>query len=106
MTMTGALPPSSRWVRFRLRTAAWSTFWPVAMSPVSETIRTFWWEVSGAPTDSPRPATTLTTPAGNRSARVVASLRAVSGVCSDGFITTVLPAAIAGATFQASIIRG
>ena len=37
---------------------------------------------------------------------VLASLRAVSGVFSEGFITTVLPAASAGAIFQAIIIRG
>ncbi len=35
-----------------------------------------------------------------------ASFNAVSGVCSEGFKTTVLPAASAGANFQAAIING
>ena len=39
-TITGALPPSSRWVRFTVFAAAVSTFLPVAMSPVSEIIAT------------------------------------------------------------------
>ncbi len=35
-----------------------------------------------------------------------ASFSAVSGVCSDGLMTTVLPAAMAGAIFHAAIISG
>ncbi len=35
-----------------------------------------------------------------------ASFSAVSGVISEGFITTQLPAASAGASFQAAIISG
>jgi len=48
----------------------------------------------------------LTTPSGSTSAKTLASLSAVSGVCSDGLKTTVLPPAIAGASFQAIIIKG
>jgi hypothetical protein len=48
----------------------------------------------------------LATPGGNSSARIVASLSAVSGVCSEGLSTTVLPAASAGAIFQAAIMSG
>ena len=44
----------------------------------------------------------FTTPGGNSSASTVDSLSAVSGVCSDGFSTTVLPAASAGPSFQAA----
>jgi hypothetical protein len=54
----------------------------------------------------PAPATTFTTPAGKISARWRASASVVSGVCSEGLSTTVLPAARAGASFQAAIIRG
>ena len=61
---------------------------------------------SAVPTGSPRPQTTLTTPGGSSSASSGASISAVSGVCSDGLSTTVLPAAIAGASFQAAIISG
>ena len=104
--MTGALPPSSRCVRFRCAAAACSTFLPVATSPVSETMRTPGWATNGAPTLSPRPSTTLTTPLGKISASSVASLSVVSGVCSEGFSTTALPAASAGASFHAAIISG
>ena len=48
----------------------------------------------------------LTTPGGNSSASSVASLSVVSGVCSDGFSTTVLPPASAGDSFHAAIISG
>ena len=59
---------------------------------------------SAAPT-SPAPATRLTTPGGS-SAKQSASISVDSGVSSDGFATTVLPAAIAGATFQANRSSG
>ena len=49
---------------------------------------------------------TLTTPGGQTSASSSASRSAVSGVCSEGLSTTVLPAASAGAIFQAAIISG
>ncbi len=79
---------------------------PVAMEPVRETIRTFSCPVSGSPTVLPRPNSTLSTPAGKISFASSASFRAVSGVISDGLITTQLPAAKAGASFQAAIING
>ncbi len=58
------------------------------------------------PTGSPRPQTTLTTPGGRSSASAAASFSSVSGVSSEGLSTSVLPAAIAGAIFQAAIISG
>ena len=63
-------------------------------------------EIIGAPTDSPRPFKILTTPAGNISAINSANFKVVRGVNSDGFNTTVLPAAKAGPSFQAAIING
>ena len=81
-TITGALPPSSRCVRFAPFAAACSTLSPVATSPVSETIATCGCSISAAPTVGPLPCTMLTTPGGNSSASSVASLSAVSGVCS------------------------
>ena len=86
--------------------AASSTFRPVRMSPVSDTMRTAGWLISADPTLSPRPTTTLNTPGGRIAAAISANRRAVSGVCSDGFSTIVLPAAMVGATFQASMRRG
>ena len=50
--------------------------------------------------------TTLSTPAGRTSAAISASSRVETGVVSLGLRTTVLPAAIAGASFQTAIIIG
>ena len=56
---------------------------------------------------SPSPVTMLTTPGGRPASRQIsAKASAVSGVNSAGFSTTVLPAASAGAIFQASISSG
>ena len=52
------------------------------------------------------PQTTLNTPGGRNSAAISASSVVVAGVVSDGFSTTVLPAASAGANFQTAIIIG
>ncbi len=69
-------------------------------------MRTRGCETKGAPTLSPRPHTMFTTPLGKSSARSSASFKAVSGVCSEGLSTTVLPAASAGPNFHAAIIKG
>jgi hypothetical protein len=56
---------------------------------------------------SPSPVTMLTTPFGSPPRSVIsANSSAVSEVNSAGFSTTVLPAASAGAIFQASISSG
>ncbi len=86
-TITGALPPSSRWVRLIVDMAASITFMPVATLPVTEIMRTPGWLISGEPTLAPRPVTTFRTPAGNSSAQILASLSVVSGVCSEGLRT-------------------
>ncbi len=70
---------------------------PVAIEPVRETMRTLLWPVSGSPTVGPRPKSTLMTPAGKISFASSASFNAVSGVISEGLMTTQLPAASAGA---------
>ena len=64
------------------------------------------WLISALPTLAPCPTITFTTPSGNSPAMISAISSAVSGVCSEGFITTVLPPARAGASFQAIIIIG
>ncbi len=79
---------------------------PVRTEPVSDTMRTWAWLVSGSPTEGPRPCTMLTTPAGKMSASNSPSFKVLIGVCSDGFSTTVLPPAKAGPSFQAAISRG
>ncbi len=105
-TITGALPPSSRWVRLSVPVAACRILRPVATSPVTLTIATFGCSTSGWPTLGPRPQITLSTPFGKISAATRASNSDVSGVCSLGLSTTVLPAASAGAIFHAAISSG
>ena len=79
---------------------------PVLTSPVSDTMATFGWVTSDAPAVSPWPVTTFSTPGGRMSAVISARRSAVSGVSSDGFSTTVLPAASAGPSFQVAMPSG
>ena len=79
---------------------------PVVTSPVSEIIPTSGCFTSEAPVGMPSPVITLNTPGGKISAAYSASLRAVSGVSSDGLRTTVLPVASDGPIFQIAIING
>src|SRR6266404_1283093 len=75
---------------------------PVAVSPVKVIAATPGCRVSNSPADpSPRPWTTLYTPEGTPTVCITSPSRvAVAGVSSDGFTTTVLPQASAGATFH------
>ena len=104
-TTTGAFPPSSRWVRLRSGAAAWATCMPARVEPVIETNCGMGWATRARPV-SRSPHTTLNTPGGRNSAAISASLSVERGVVSDGFRTTVLPAASAGAIFQIAIISG
>jgi hypothetical protein len=76
------------------------------VEPVNATLATPSCSTSAWPV-APAPVTMLTTP-GGRSAcwQISAKSSAVSGVVSAGLSTTVLPAASAGAIFQASISSG
>ena len=81
-------------------------FLPTGVEPVKAILSTPGWLTSAAPV-SPSPVTTFKTPFGNPASRLIsANNRAVRGVYSAGFRMTVLPAAKAGATFQASISSG
>ena len=104
-TITGALPPSSRWTRFRSWAAAVATSLPARTLPVIETICGILCETSARPV-SRSPLITLNTPGGRNSAMISAISKVEAGVVSDGLSTTVLPAAIAGAHFQIAIIIG
>ena len=77
-------------------------FAPVATSPVSEIMRTCGCFVSGAPTEAPRPHTTLTTPAGRISARSSPSLSAVE----RGLLRGLEHAGVAGRDRGAELPRG
>ena len=77
---------------------------PVSTEPVNATQSTRASATMRAPT-SPPPGTRLTTPGGSAS-RQSASASVESGVSSDGLQTHALPAASAGASFQASSSSG
>ena len=80
---------------------------PTGVEPVNDTMRTAGWASSASPATRPAPVSTLTTPSGMPAVRQSsASIREVSGVISAGFSTIVLPAAIAGRTFQMAICSG
>ena len=63
--MCGDFPPHSRVIRFRLLAAIRMISWAVVNSPVTVILLTFGCIARAAPTSSPLPVTTLTTPAGN-----------------------------------------
>ena len=74
--------------------------WPVAVEPVNAIFAMPGCATSAAPALGP-PVTTLTTPSGMPASRMRSASRSVEvGVTSDGLITTVLPAARAGNSFQ------
>jgi hypothetical protein len=67
------------------------------VEPVKATLSTSICPASAAPAVSPNPGTTLTTPSGTPAAAMSsASSSALSGVCSAGLSTTVLPVVSAG----------
>ena len=104
-TMTGALPPSSRWTRLRVGAAAAATSMPARTEPVTDTMAGVSCATRARPV-SRSPHTTLKTPGGRCSAMISAMSNAVTGVVSDGLSTMVLPAARAGANFHTAIIIG
>ena len=80
---------------------------PTSVEPVKVIFATSPCSASALPATSPRPFTTLNTPGGPpASTNSSASRRQLIGACSAGFSTTVLPAASAGAIFQAAISSG
>ena len=104
-TTTGALPPSSRCVRAKLEAAAAATSLPARTDPVTEHRAGVGCRTSIAPV-SLAPQTTLMTPGGRISPISLAMSSVDTGVVSEGFSTTQLPAAIAGAHFHTAIMIG
>ncbi len=78
---------------------------PARTLPVIDTIAGIRLATRARPV-SRSPQTTLSTPGGRYSARISARSSVLAGVVSDGLITIVLPAAMAGAHFQTAIIIG
>src|SRR5690606_29253686 len=103
----GDLPPSSRLLCFRFFAAVAPILRPVVSEPVNDILRTNGWETRGEPTSSPKPVTTFTTPGGNPASSNKRAKSSVDAeVNSDGLMTTVHPAASAGASFHASKSNG
>lgn len=106
-TIEGLLPPHSSVMFFRLFAASFIMARPVLVLPVKATLSISICPAIAFPVEGPRPGRTLTTPAGRpASLTKLPKYRADSGVCSAGLRMTVLPQARAGATFQASIMKG
>src|SRR5690606_30774624 len=80
---------------------------PVTSDPVKVILATSGWSTSAEPAEAPSPVTTLKTPSGSPASFVSAANSSVEAEAnSDGLITTVQPAAIAGAHFQATNSSG
>ena len=104
--MLGDLPPSSSEIFFSVAAAARMIVLPTSALPVNAILSTSGCATIAAPVP-PSPVTMLTTPGGRpASAKLEASARTHSGVCSAGFSTVVQPAQIAGASFHAAISIG
>ena len=103
--MHGSLPPSSSVTFFKLSAAFAITLLPVGVDPVSAILRMSGCSTMASPVAGPR--TTLITPSG-RPPSISASMQArvARGVVLAGFNTTVLPAAMAGATLFAARVSG
>src|SRR5262249_61717649 len=101
-------PPSSKDSAFTDSAALFMMAVPVADSPVKAMAFTSGWRTSASPAEpGPKPCTRLNTPGGTpTSCMTSASSAALEGVSSEGFATTVLPQASAGATFQVSSRNG
>ena len=106
-TMFADFPPSSSVTRLTWSAARRRIPVPTAVEPVKTILRTCSWVTSRSPTTEPLPGSTVNTSSGRPASRPSsASRRAVSGVSSAGFSTTVLPAASAGAKPQPAIGMG
>ncbi|MDT4871645.1 hypothetical protein FQZ97_1067850 [compost metagenome] len=104
---TGDLPPSSSATRLMSRAASSPTRCPARVDPVKDTMSTSGCPAIASPTSGPVPETRLNAPAGKPiSWKISANRNALNGATSEGFSTTVHPAARAGATFAATWCRG
>ena len=96
----GDFPPNSSVTFLTVSAAFFEMSLPVCTEPVKEMNSTSGCFVNAFPTRSPVPFTKLNTPFGNpASSNISTSIKAEYGVNSDGFKTTVQPAANALANF-------
>src|SRR3712207_2219522 len=106
-TMLPDLPPSSRMQGTTLRAAVAAMADPAVAEPTNTTRAVFGGATAYWPDVRPTPAMTFPRPSGApaRSQRTPRT-RDVSGVSSDGFRTTALPAQMAGAICQPAVFNG
>ncbi|MNO31523.1 hypothetical protein D3C76_214980 [compost metagenome] len=102
----GDLPPSSTVDGMMFSAAHFMMCEPTGVEPVKAILAMRLLVARASPASRPRPWTMFSTPAGSRSAISSAKMVIDSGVCSAGLSTTQLPAARAGASFQAAIRIG
>ncbi len=98
-TMKGSIPLVSRFTFFKVSAASRMIRFPVSVEPVNAIMSTRRSVTSASPASAPVPVTIWTTPRG-RCSKAFARASVASGVWSAGLMTTVFPAASAGATFQ------
>ncbi len=106
-TTNGALPPSSSEIFLIVGATCFIRRRPTSVEPVNESLRTVGFAHISPPIAGASPVTTLSTPGGNP-ARCASSASASAeyGVASAGLMTTVQPAASAGATLRVIIDDG
>ncbi len=104
--MFGDLPPSSTVLGMMFSAAQRMMCAPTGVEPVKAILAMRVLVASAWPASRPKPWTMLSTPGGSRSPMISAKTMIDNGVCSAGFSTTQLPAARAGASFQAAISSG
>ena len=106
-TITGFLPPSSKWTLFKVSDPCRIIAEPVFDSPTKATALISLFFVRATPASSPKPFTRFQTPWGSPASKAISlSIFAVTGDNSAGLWTTVHPAARAGATFHVDNIKG
>src|SRR5690554_854135 len=105
--MFGFFPPNSNDSFLNIGAAIRAMCSPVLVPPVKEMALISRWATIASPADGPLPCTILSTPFGNpASLQISPNKKAVIGVTSLGFATTVFPAARAGAIFQLNKYSG
>ncbi len=104
--MLADLPPSSSVAGITFFAAASATVYPTAVEPVNASLRISGWSSMYWPAVEPWPVMMLSTPSGRTCAISFVISRRLTEVEEDGFIITQLPAASAGAIFQAAISSG
>jgi hypothetical protein len=106
-TMLGDLPPSSNPTGVIWLAASCAMTLPVSAPPVKTILLTPGWRTKAPPAVCPRPVTTLNTPGGNPASYTsLANSNVEAEVCSEGFTTTVLPAANAAAKLKLRMSNG